>query len=210
MLKSSVSKVKQFYNFSKGLYGITHQDVCDTVMGVKKDTYEKNMGTLADAYIMDSLGDSMEYVKLCRELQKTLTIDSERILEAWVIDFSDKHPLCTTQVSNNKTYSTLFGDIDISMRLDILTPNLVTDIKCSKYGIDPATYLDDLQGKIYTNAFEVDFMAYEHFKFSIKTDEVQYEGRIEQPYCDDKEIVNILNQYISFVRRNNLENFITV
>src|SRR3990167_2056063 len=128
MKKSSVSKVKQFYNFTKGLYNITHQDVCDTIMGVKKDTYEKNMGTLADAYIMDSLSDTMTYKDLCRELQKTLTVDSERALEAWVIDFADKNPICSTQVPHTKIYPTLYGDITISMRTDILLPNKIVDI----------------------------------------------------------------------------------
>lgn len=209
MLKSSVSKIKQFHNFSKGMYGITHKDVCDTIMGVKTATYEKNMGTLADAYIMDTLSGTNEYGKLSIELGKKLTTDSERVLEDWTINFQAENPICTTQSMHSKVYTTLFGDITVSMRCDILLPYKVVDIKCSKYGIDPYAYADDFQGMVYTNAFDVGSMVYEHFVFSAKTDEIKYDGNMEQPHASDEEVCKIINRYLSFVRSNGLEKYIT-
>lgn len=203
-MKASASKIKQFYNFTKGLYNITHKDVCDTIMGVKVDTFEKNMGTLGDAYIMDTLSDGTEYQKASKEIGKTLSKDAEAVLDLWTINFQLKHPLCATQCVHAKTYQTIFGDFTVSMRCDILVPNRVIDIKFSKYGIDAGNYLDDFQGKVYTNAFQVDSMVYEHFMFYPKTDEVKYVGAMEQLHSDDKEIVVIITQFIAFVRNNGL------
>lgn len=216
MYKVSVSKIKTVNSFYTGAYGTTERDAIEMIQGVKKFTVSKGMGTLVDAYIMDGLTGSNDYTKLSRELDLDITSSSEVVdlMDKYIDQFKRKYPHYLAQSSHSKIYPSILGDIEVSMRLDILTPNKVIDIKTSKYRLDPESinnFQNDIQGMFYTNAYEVDQMEYHHFVIdeSAKSGyRLSFSGVVKQSYASDDEVVKHINRFMGFVQSRNLLKYV--
>lgn len=242
MFRFSVSKVKSWHNFVKGTRYGTCATAIDSIKGIKTRTFNKDIGTLADAYIMDQLDGGNEYAKQVLEMEEQakkreetalkalaegieipvekailgLSDQTKEMLDQWCMNYKELNPMLATQVDHEKVYQTHFGPVTISMRLDLLLPNQVDDIKVSKYPLDTTSYMDDIQGAFYTNAFDAAKMVYHHFQFSsprVKKGEekkyyIDFEGSVEQPYSDDDYIINQINRFLSFAHRFNVQNFL--
>jgi hypothetical protein len=209
MYSASVSKIKSYYNYTKGRYALTYYKIVEEIKGTRPYTAQKGIGTLADAYLMDKLSGTKTWQKIAQELSIGLTTQAMAEMDDWYNNFSLNHQFWETQVSGFKVYNTAVGDLKVTMRPDIKLPNRIKDIKTSAMPIS-SDYMDDMQGFMYTDILECDFIDFEHFRVTKPKKDLtlEYQGMMTQARADPEFVQGIINSYIGFVKQNNLLEFL--
>lgn len=212
---ASASKIKMFHSWYnlKSKY-IKESDLIDAIKGVKVSKVSFDLGNLVDSFVTDLLTnidpDSLDssYQKTCAAVGSNLHVNAESQLEEWVTGFKAFFPDYTTQAEGAKLYNTDLGNLNIKVRLDVLTPNIVFDIKTSKFPLSIDLYDRDMQGYIYTDIFNVDTMYYEHFQVSHSTNNVQYRGSYKLPREKKGYVEEVAGQFLAFCYKNNLTEYL--
>lgn len=209
MLTSSVSKIQNYYDWVTGKFYATEAKVIDSIKGVWTSSASTEIGSVVDSYIMDGLSGTNDYESLSKELKVTINKESIPKLDEWIAGFKETYPIYSCQPSDTKVYSTKMGDLHVTMRGDMLTPNKVFDVKTSKNSFDPMDFISRLQGHFYCDAFEVDEMVYACFLVSHETMRVNFKGEISQPKVPTDYLLEIINSYLAYVKNKDLLNYIT-
>lgn len=206
---ASVSMIKSFHGWYnlKSKY-ISEQDVIDTIMRIKKPKISFDLGNLVDAYVTDLLSGSNIYDELKAKLNLELHEDGIAEICKWAEDFKQNNEIYTVQSEANKVYNTDLGILSLKLRTDILTPNIVHDIKTSKYGLNAATYLHDMQGFLYCDILEAGTMIYHHFWISHTTNRVRFDGFVKQPREKESMVKQVIMQFLAFCHKKGLISYL--
>lgn len=203
----SVSKIESFYSYQNGIYG-DYESLLKDIMGIKTFKAVFDIGNLIDAYMNDALVNTTTYQALEQKFKLKLHEEAKYEMSKWADGFKETNPVFAVQEEKSKLYQTNYGPINITMKADITCPRIMKDVKSSQYGMSYENYLSKIQGLFYLNAFEKDYLDYEHFKVSHKTLRVNYGGFTRQMPAQAGYIESILNSFMSFVMTNNLSVFI--
>lgn len=139
------------------------------------------------------------------------------------LDYKKLHLNMVHEMSTSKIYQTVFGPIQVSMRVDGIEGNNIRDIKCKFRDVNFSEYADSYQWRFYLDALQTDIFYYDLFEFqgfsytltekdmilSSDTVVVAHEPfqclRYDDMHAD---LVTLLNSFLDYLQIHNYQNYL--
>lgn len=205
MFSVSVSKLSSYHEYTVGAWGDSESILLD-IMGVKREKISFDLGNLVDTYINDGLTGKNTYEAMSKKLGMFLHLDGIEELDNWLSEYKKKNQGYVIQKEIKKTFETNYGPLNVAGITDVLTPQTIEDNKTTKQ-FNYESYINNFQGYLYTNMIQLP-MQYNVFKVSHITNRVKFEGTVRQTYRGDDYVQGVVEGFIRFVVKNDLQIFI--
>ncbi|MGN6435981.1 MAG: hypothetical protein ACTHMM_05580 [Agriterribacter sp.] len=136
------------------------------------------------------------------------------------VDYRNDHSLMVHEMDLRKTYSTQYGDIQLTGRIDGIEGRIVRDAKTKFQSVSVSEYMDSLQWRVYLDILELDTFYYDvfevrRFKETVGSplvydvDVIPYGAiKCERYENMEEQIVTTLNQFMQYIDEKNLSQYL--
>lgn len=205
MFSVSVTKLQNYHEYTVGVWGDSESIILD-IMGRKTTKISFDLGNLVDTYINDGLTGKNTYEAMSEKLGMFLHQDGLDELDNWLSDYKAKNTGYVIQKEIKKTFDTNYGPLVVSGITDVVSPTHIDDNKTTKQ-FNYESYINSFQGYLYTYMLQLP-MRYNVFKVSHITNRVKFEETVLQTYRGDSYVQSVIEGFMRFVVKNDLQLFI--